>query len=201
MVHILSARNRSEFLAVPGLARIDLPQGANGPEPTLLVKTNSLLLKYLVLSKKLRFVLATVSQGWVVYGIEIPDDPNRPAVVWSLLEHLSELSAFQALLQNSRCVVYLFNELALGVAWSVVDISITRLGLPEILETAVMHPETDQSAAALVSTRLDDARRYQFNAPGIYAFDFSDLEWHQDANVYVTAAGGSGLNLRLGVRA
>jgi len=59
-MHILAHHYRSEFLATPQLVRIDWARGANGFEPTLLVKGCTLLLKYIALGARLQFQLARV---------------------------------------------------------------------------------------------------------------------------------------------
>jgi hypothetical protein len=112
MVHLLSDQNRSEFLAVPQLVRFSMPIGADGPEPSLLIKANSLTLKYILRLPSLSLIFLNLSNGWLAYGIEVQDDPAHPALIWSILETDEEAAAMMALQIKSRCVVHLFNELA-----------------------------------------------------------------------------------------
>ena len=87
MVHVLSARHRSEFLAVPALARLTMAHGQDGLETTLLIKASNLTLKYLVRMKRLRMALLRAGTDALGYGVEVQDDPAHPALLWSLLEH------------------------------------------------------------------------------------------------------------------
>lgn len=116
-MHILASHYRSEFLATPQLARVDYAKGANGFEPTLLVKGGTLLLKYIVLGAPLRFVLGRIGDR-LLYAFAAYDDASKPAMLWSIVETDAEVNALNGLVSGKSCPVFLFNELALNVAWS-----------------------------------------------------------------------------------
>jgi hypothetical protein len=122
-MHILSSINRSEFLATPTLVRFDFPEAAEGREPTLLVKTSTLMLKYIVQGVRLQLVFARV-QHHLLYAIRVYDDSKKPAALWSLLERDEEKAALQALLEGKKCSLFLFNELAINVASASVTIPV-----------------------------------------------------------------------------
>lgn len=116
-MHILAAHYRSEFLATPQLVRIDYAKGANGFEPTLLVKGSTLLLKYMVLGARLQFHLGRVNDR-LFYAITAYDDASKPAMLWSVVEKEAEINALKGLALGESCPIFLFNELAINVAWS-----------------------------------------------------------------------------------
>lgn len=120
-MHLLASHYRSEFLATPQLIRIDYAKGTKSFEPTLLVKGSTLLLKYMVLGARLRFHLARVS-GRLLYAFTAYDDPSKPAMLWSVVENEAEVTALQGLISGEPSPIFLFNELALNVAWSTVQV-------------------------------------------------------------------------------
>lgn len=184
---MLSSRNRSEFLATPQLVRFSMPVGANGPEPTLLIKANSLNLKYLVRLKRFRLVFLSVGPGWLAYGIELADDPAHPAVIWSLLEHEDEVSVLEALVQRPACIVHLFNDIAVNVAWAEVDVDLRQGGLPEVIRSADLHPMTETHAVDEVRSRLDDVHRGVLSPPGGFVLELPAVtDWHEIRNTYIT---------------
>ena len=92
MVHMLARHLRSELLAVPQLTRLDMAMGRDGFEPTMLIKVSSLALKYLLRQRSMRVFVATLGQQ-LLYGVEVPDDPESPAIAWSLVELPAEVEA------------------------------------------------------------------------------------------------------------
>lgn len=115
-MHILAERNRSEFLATPQLVRMDYALGANGFEPTLLVKASTLLLKYIVLGARLEFHLGRLDDR-LLYAVTVYDDVLKPATLWSVVENEEEVQALKGLVAGGVCPVFLFNELALNVSY------------------------------------------------------------------------------------
>jgi hypothetical protein len=116
-MHVLSARNRSEFLATPQLIRFEYGRGAHGFEPTLLIKGSTLLLKYIALGVPMQLAFAKVADR-LLYAWTVFDDPDEPGVLWSSLEQQQEREALAALLRGESCQTFLFNELAVNVAGS-----------------------------------------------------------------------------------
>jgi hypothetical protein len=117
-MHVLSSQYRSEFLATPQLVRFDFPHGAKGREPTLLIKATNLLLKYIIRGVPFGLVFAPLSNGGLLYGLRVFDDPEKPAVIWSVLEAEDEKTALLEICKGSSCQIFLFNELAIPVAWA-----------------------------------------------------------------------------------
>ena len=74
-MHILSKNNRDEFLAVPQLIRFDYVPGLENREPTLLVKGNTLLLKYIVLGARMQLAF-TICAGKLLYALRVFDDED-----------------------------------------------------------------------------------------------------------------------------
>ncbi|SDR53431.1 hypothetical protein SAMN05443026_5601 [Burkholderia orbicola] len=121
-MHLLASHYQSEFLATPQLIRLDYAKGKDSFEPTLLVKGSTLLLKFMVLGARLRFHLARVN-GCLLYALTAYDDPSKPATLWSVVENEAEVTALRGLASGEPSPIFLFNELALNVAWSTVKAS------------------------------------------------------------------------------
>lgn len=193
MVHILADHLRSEFLAVPQLVRFDMPLGEDGREPTLLIKANSLCLKYLLRRRAMRLVISKVGDK-ILYGVEIPDDPQFPAMVWSLMGEPAEVAALEALAANPRCVIFLFNELAVSVAWTELEVRISP-ALARIAGEAERHSSHDPTGTGLVAKKLSEIRT-QAAVPNTQMFDFAGIEWHELKADYITnSLAVSGLSL------
>jgi len=188
MVHLLADRLRDEFLAVPSLVRLDMPYGANGPEPTLLIKANSLALKYLLRQRSFRFMISQIGFQ-IVYAVEIPDDPDRPAAVWSLLGASTEVVALRELIANPRCVVFLFNELAVSVAWTELEVRIEPWW-EEILGVVELHTNASDQDEEIVGARLDQMRVQEY-VPRTQILVFDMVEWHELNVIYITNQLGS----------
>lgn len=84
MMHILASHYRSEFLACPQLVRFDFVITEGRFEPTLLIKANTLLLKYIVTGVRMQFALARADDR-ILYGLKVYDDPQKPGLLWSVL--------------------------------------------------------------------------------------------------------------------
>lgn len=184
-MHMLSDRYRSEFLAVPQLVRFTMASGEHGPEPTLLIKTTTLELKYLLRQKRFGLLLLRVGDS-VAYGVIIEDDPVHPAFVWSFFESEDEINALKALEANSSCAVFLFNELAVNVAER--DI---LLPLPaatrSFLDNILLHPPQDTAAAELLGSTVDAFYEGTLQ-PGqaVRIGPFEVPSWHPITSHYIT---------------
>lgn len=131
-MHVLSNQNRSEFLACPELVRFDYAKGSYDYEPTLLVKGSTLLLKYIVLGVRLQLIFARVDE-YLIYGLKVFDDPEKGALLWSVCERHEEISAISALTKGKACQVFLFNELAVNVAWKEISLVLSGHSLESLL--------------------------------------------------------------------
>lgn len=186
-MHILSAQYRSEFLATPELVRLIMAHGDEGLEPTLLIKSSTLTLKYLLQTKKMKLVVLRVAKDWLAYGIEIQDDPNHPALLWSLLEHPNEMEAFRKLMSSPKCNLFLFNELALNVAWCDLEIAIDDDRWKSLILNSTMHPEGDESALEMFRQEvetLDSTPPYLRNG---FILALPEIqEWNEIKSTYIT---------------
>ena len=186
-MHLLSARNRSEFLAVPQLVRFTLAQGKDGSEAVLLIKSSTLTLKYLLRLKRFCLVVLRIGAKWLVYGIQIDDDPEHPVVLWSLLEYDDEVDAMRALMAHPKCVLFLFNELVANVAWGEVDIDLSDEPLRALIESATLHPTDDMDALGEVSQRIEALHRGELTPTDGHVLILPDVRaWHPITSHYIT---------------
>lgn len=188
MVHILASHLRSEFLAVPQLVRFDLAHGAEGLEPTLLIKASSLALKYLLRRQSFRLMLMRIGDR-IAYAVEIPDDPERAAALWSIAEHKNEIRALVELANNPRCVIFLFNEVAVSVAWVELEVRLES-ALSHQISSAILHEKLGDNDAQSVGERLDEIRSGA--APsGVQILAFEGVVWQEVSATYITNRAGS----------
>ena len=129
-MHWLAEHNRSEFLACPQLIRFDYSKGVEGFEPTLLIKGSTLLLKYVVLGASMQLAFR-LFEGRLLCCLKVCDDGADGGILWSIVEREQELNAVRGLAYGSALTVFLFNEIAVNVAWTGVSIaeSTPRLAL------------------------------------------------------------------------
>lgn len=116
-MHLLSRHNRSEFLACPQLIRFDYARGQDGFEPTLLIKGSTLLLKYIALSVPMQLAFAMIDSR-LLYALKVHDDGDHGGIIWSVAERAEEINAVRGLARGEPLVGFLFNELAVNVAWN-----------------------------------------------------------------------------------
>jgi hypothetical protein len=186
-MHILSARYRSEFLAVPQLVRFTMAEGRDGSEATLLIKSSTLTLKYLLRLKRFKLFVFRIDQEWIAYAVQIDDDPNHPATLWSILEYDDEVSALQTLIKNPKCFVFLFNELAVNVAWGEVDIDLSNEASRGLIESAKLHPADEVTASMKVGDLIDEVHGGQLLPNECYATEpLETSEWHPIESHYIT---------------
>jgi len=114
---MLSSHNRSEFLACPQLIRLDYASGRNSFEPTLLIKGSTVLLKYIVLGARMQLGFA-FCEGHLLYALKVFDDGDQGGIFWSIVERDEELNGIRGLVRYEPFVAFLFNELAVNVAWN-----------------------------------------------------------------------------------
>lgn len=113
-MHILSDNYRTEFLGTPTLVRLDYSLANGEHEPTILIKANTLILKYIVKGAETSIVFAKLN-GHLLYGVKINDDPSSPSLIWSILENENEIKALTDMANRKKCKIHLFNELAVNV--------------------------------------------------------------------------------------
>ena len=190
-MHMLSAQNRSEFLATPQLVRFDY-EGRDGSEPTLLIKGSTLLLKYIALGVRMQLLFARLGDR-LLYALKVHDDEEKAAVLWSILEREEEKAALAALVRGESCQTFLFNELAVNVAWAASPIAVE----PELtaMIAAAATGRVDQSAlkndARLVFNRFDSEGT---STAGLIVADVpSTTAWKPVFNHFYLSQGTTGL--------
>ncbi len=114
---MLSSHNRSEFLACPQLIRFDYAKGRDNFEPTLLIKASTVLLKYVVLGARMQLGFA-LCDGRLLYALKVFDDGDKGGILWSIVERDEELNGIRGLVRCEPFAAFLFNELAVNVAWN-----------------------------------------------------------------------------------
>lgn len=137
-MHLLSAHYRNEFLATPQLVRLDHAEGKHAFEPTLLIKGDALILKYIVKGVALQFVAVRVRGDRLLYGLLIFDDPDAPAFLWSIMEREEEQQALFRLAEGQDCQVFLFNELAINVAGTTIPLRVASSRLGSLAASATL---------------------------------------------------------------
>ncbi|HEP1207164.1 hypothetical protein A7X68_10545 [Stenotrophomonas maltophilia] len=115
-MHLLSSHNRSEFLACPQLVRFEYAKGDEKFEPTFLIKGSTLLLKYIVLGVPMQLAFAMHGDR-LLYALRVCDDGDSGGILWSVMERTEELNGIRGLARGEPLVAFLFNELAVNVAW------------------------------------------------------------------------------------
>jgi hypothetical protein len=188
-MHLLSTHYRSEFLATPQLVRIDYVRGSNGFEPTLLVKGNTLLLKYIVLGARLQFHVARI-ENRLLYAFTAFDDDSKPATLWSILESEAEADALGRLISGQSCPVFLFNELALNVSWSTLRMVALPQGAQRWISAAVQESADYSALAARADELLEQAYRGTASPAQLVSAEVECLEqWHPLRNYFITSHG------------
>ena len=187
-MHILAAHYRSEFLVTPQLVRIDYAKGANGFEPTLLVKGSTLLLKYMVLGARLQFHLGRVNDR-LFYAITAYDDASKPAMLWSVVEKEAEINALKGLALGESCPIFLFNELALNVAWST-----ARGNFPPEIQNWISDTTLGKVDYTAIAEQADDLLERAFKGTTspdeLLSTEIASIEaWHPVFNHFITSHG------------
>lgn len=190
-MHMLSNRNREEFLAVPQLVRFEFAAGQNGRELTLLIKGSTLLLKYIVCGVRLQLAFASCN-GRLLYAIRVFDDENNGGILWSIVERQEELDAVRAISRGQPMVAFLFNEIAVNVAWNDFPASKAMDSLAALIDNVSLGSVDHQamkSAATDLLDKLDDDARCDWIALEVGG----RCDWKPLRNHFITAAGSSSL--------
>ncbi|MGA7718423.1 MAG: hypothetical protein WCB33_21190, partial [Bradyrhizobium sp.] len=58
----------------------------------------------------------------LLYALKVFDNTEKAGVLWSILEYDEEKAALAALVRGEACQTFLFNELAVNVAWAALPI-------------------------------------------------------------------------------
>ncbi|MBR9812246.1 hypothetical protein GYB61_00135 [bacterium] len=194
-MHILSKNRHSEFLATPQLIRFDNADGGSEREPSLLVKANSLQLKYIISGVSLKLHFLRLGDR-LVYALEVADDIENPLVVWSVVEQDQELFAIRSTHSKGNCKLFLFNDLAINVGWQEVTLDGIR-GLSGLTDGIAVGPVDYGSIADDVSTVFDIILAGgNIGVPLITTPIANSKDWHPIDSIFITShATSSPINL------
>jgi hypothetical protein len=189
-MHQLKSQYKSEFLATPQLVRVDYAVGSNGFEPTLLVKGSTLLLKYIVLGARLQFHLVRLDDH-LLYALRAFDDVSRPATLWSVVENETEVTALKGWASGESCPVFLFNELALNVAWSTLKAVFPR-HVQDWISNAAQRKVDYTAVAERAHGLLEQAFQGTASSDELVSIELDVIEsWRPLFNHLVTSHGGN----------
>lgn len=192
-MHLLSAQNRNEFLAVPQLIRLDHVAGQNGREPTLLVKGSTLLLKYVVSGAPLQLAFA-LFDGHLLCALRVCDDGDQGGVLWSVLEREQELSCIRGLADGQPLVAFLFNELAVNVAWNDFSTLGTSERLATLTESVVINRVDYSRFTPAVHPMLDQLHQSNRSNSDWLTFEIGGRsDWKPVKNHFITASASASL--------
>lgn len=186
-MHWLSNHYRSEFLATPQLVRFDYAKGKDAFEPTLLIKGDALILKYLIKGVALQFVAARVRGDRLLYGLLIFDDPAGPALLWSIMERAEEQQALFRLAEGEDCQVFLFNELAINVAWTAIPLNLSSSRLGSLAASAALGKTDHDTMGSTVDQVMLRARSSDAADPELLVVDVPLVtDWRIVKNTLIT---------------
>src|SRR5205814_5399181 len=168
-MHILAAHCRSEFLATPQLVRFAYTKGQSGFEPTLLIKGSTLLLKYIALGVRMQLAFAPLGNR-LLYALKVYDDEERAGVLWSILERDEEKTALTALVGSEICPTFLFNELAVNVAWAELHVSVEPV-LTAMIDGAATGPVDHRRLKDNASFVIDRLHNESMSRTGLIVAD------------------------------
>jgi hypothetical protein len=196
-MHMLSAYNRNEFLATPQLVRFDHARGIDEFEPTLLVKADTVLLKYLMRGARLQLQFAQVHGDRLLYALTVHDDPTSPAILWSVLEQEEERQALFGLAEGKPLQVFLFNELAINVAWAEMPVDFTGSRLGSLAAYARLGKFDHSNMSATIDDLFTRGRDGEASDPTLLHLDLpKGPPWTPIRNTLITNhAGVSELDL------
>lgn len=196
-MHIPSALNRSELLATPQMVRFDYVEGENEFEPTLLIKADSLILKHLTQGVRVQLMIGLVRGDRLLYGLIVHDDPTSPGVIWSILEREEERQALFGIAAGKPLQIFLFNELAVNLAWKCVSLDILDGRLGSIAAHASLGRFDYLGMGATVDDLFIRSRDGDNSDPTLLHFDLlTSPPWNAVRNTLITnQAGVSELDL------
>lgn len=188
---ILEGDLREEFLCTPELVRAVL---TDDNQLALAIKAPLSQLKYLIATESISLTLVPLSDGCLAYILEIPDDPVHPAYVWSAVESENELASLQEIASGTLCGIYLFNEIAVNIAFTCVRLE-RRSGTVELETGAIRmsrygeHDRTDEIDAGITQMKIRDPRVETLRAHRSEPWN------HMESFYYSTGSGPSCLSV------
>ena len=192
-MHILSSHNRSQFLAVPQLIRFDYAYDRDGFEPTFLIKGSTVLLKYIVLGARMQLAF-TMCEGHLLCALKVFDDGDNGGILWSVVEREEELNGIRGLARGEPLVAFLFNELAVNVAWNYLPTPGTLDRLPIWADSATLGRVDHSAIKVTVLPLLDRLHRHVDDSDEWLELEVGGRsDWKAVHNHFITAGASSSL--------
>ncbi len=163
-----------------------MARGGSDFEPTVLIKTLSLSIKYLIRSRELQFVLMRLPDGFLGYGVLVDRDLDHPGVLWSVMEKEDERSALTALVAGSRCAVFLYNELAINMAQTEIIAQSDNNKISHWISQANLAPEGHHFLSDSVSAKLDAFLKGEIHDDLYGLKAIRVFEWTEIRSSYIT---------------
>ncbi|RJS92030.1 hypothetical protein [Salinisphaera sp. Q1T1-3] len=186
-MHLLAQDYRDEFLATPQLIRFEHADGADNKQATLLLKASTLTLKLVVLHASLELILTLIEDNRFLYALKIKDDDQHPCVVWSILENEREKAALLQLTRTGEFPVFLFNELAVNVAWANGQV-VPNDGAERLTELATLSDVDYESIKPAAVEFLNHFDSKSASDPNTFVLELCIAsEWQAVYSTYVTS--------------
>jgi len=184
-MHLPSAILYQELLSTPGFSRFVRSVGADGFETTLILKSSTLSLKYLVKRAQLSMLIKQLASGRVLYAVLIDEFDEKPAAMWSFVESEEEIAALADLSSIPFFPLFLFNEACVNVCWANVhfilqdplDAIIRR---PLVFSSRIRNPQDSEEAEAAIDLALSGS------TPRFTLQTAEPLIWNEIKNHYIT---------------
>lgn len=106
------------MMSSPAFVRLDYAYGTTQRQVTLLVKANSLLLKYAIQGVRMKLSFKSCA-GRLLYGLTVFDDDSFGPTLWTFAESQSEVSAILKLAAGNELAVALFNEVGVNTSFNI----------------------------------------------------------------------------------
>jgi hypothetical protein len=186
MIHLAAKHILDEMMSLQQLARVCVSRvSADSTEPTLVIKTKSLLLKYLLKSPHVQFVFGQLDNGSLMYGVLVDDDSQSPLGLWSLVEREDELQALIRIIKGERFMLAMFNEAVANICSGLVKL---RGGAHELANVRravnLASPGDFETAEAEVTTLLES---WHANGTGLRVLTSDGVhEWGPNKCLYIT---------------
>lgn len=130
-MHILSANYFEEFSGAHSLVRFVLAGSDELKlDPSLILKADSLTLKYLIRKKKFRILFSLLpSNNYLLYAVQLENDLLAPTSIWAIVEKQEELVAISSFFKAMECPFSLFNETNANVCWANVRFQLAQTAM------------------------------------------------------------------------
>jgi hypothetical protein len=123
----------------------------------------------------------------LLYGLRVIDDEKKAAILWSILERDAEKAALNALAQGESCQVFLFNELAVNVAWTALPMT-AHADLAQIIASIRTGPADYAALKSDASTVLDRFHKNPVSDADLIVIDLPNTTtWEPILNQFITS--------------